>query len=266
MDLMKSFKVNVLSLLNKFKGQEGIKIIPTDLKRDLWTWKKCIADSKEGIPIRDLIEEPPLFPITIISDAAGAALEWVNGKSVNKTIPNDRGVASVWYCGKKTEKTVVLTWPKNLLMGEKSRNGNYFGSKSGTLEAIGLLLPFISYPKDLIGQHIVMQVDNTSLGFGWEKHYCKNDPETSLLIRTLHIIEAYLSCKIYIKYVQRRSTTMARLVDNLSRKSTTTSKDLEKIHSGQVYAANGALIEWLNRPNLDWTLPEKIIADISKLL
>jgi hypothetical protein len=266
MDFMKSYKYNVLSLLNKFKGQEGTKIIPLDMKRDLWVWKKCISDSKEGLPIRNLIDEPPLFPLTIISDAAGAALEWVGGKSINKTIPNDRGAASVWYQGKKVLKTVILSWPKNLLMGEKTRNGVYFGTKSGTLETIGLLLPFISYPKDLVGKHILLQVDNTSLGYGWEKHYCKNDPETSLLLRALHVVESLLSCRIYVKYVRRRSNTMARLVDDLSRKSTTTAKTLQKTKNEQMYISGGALVEWLKNPVLDWTLPEKIVAEIKEKL
>jgi hypothetical protein len=92
MELMKSFKFNLLQLLIKFQGQEGVKIIPEDLKRDLWIWKKCIANSRQGFPIRGFMEEPPIFPKTIISDAAGAALEWINGKSVNKTIANDKGV------------------------------------------------------------------------------------------------------------------------------------------------------------------------------
>jgi hypothetical protein len=41
MELMKSFKFNVLLLLNKFGGQEGVKIIPEELKRDLWVWKNA---------------------------------------------------------------------------------------------------------------------------------------------------------------------------------------------------------------------------------
>jgi len=82
----------LLQLLIKFQGQEGVKIIPEDLKRDLWIWKKCIANNRQGFPIRGFMEEPPIFPKTIISDAAGAALEWINGKSVNKTIANDKGV------------------------------------------------------------------------------------------------------------------------------------------------------------------------------
>ncbi len=195
---MKSFKFNLLQLLNKFQGQEGKKIIPEALKRDLWVWKKCIADSRHGYPIRGFVDEPPINPTMIISDAAGAALEWIDGKSVYKTIANDRGVASILYQGKKVLKTATMTWTGNLLMGLKNRNGSYFGTKSGTLEAVGLILQFTSYPAELIGKKIVLQVDNTSLIYGWEKNYCKKDPETSLLLRVLHVIEVYLPCKIHL--------------------------------------------------------------------
>jgi hypothetical protein len=266
MDLMKSFKFNMLQLLNKFQGQDGVKIIPDALKRDLWVWKKCIADSRQGFPIRDFVDEPPIFPTTIISDAAGAALEWIEGKSVNKTIANDRGVASILHHGGKALKTATISWPGNLLMGQKSINGSYFGTKSGTLEAVGLTLPFVSYPTDLIGKKIVLQVDNTSLIYGWEKHYCKNDAETSLLLRVLHMIEVYLPCKIHLQHVKRCSTTMAKVADQLSRKSSTTSKTLRIIKNSEKFEPKGALYNWLKKPVLDWTLPEKIVSDISKIL
>ena len=266
MELMKSFKFNVLLLLNKFGGQEGVKIIPEELKRDLWVWKKCISESRNGLPIHGLLEEPPLFPFTIISDAAGAALEWIDGKSVNTTLANDRGVASIFYNGKKVLKTCSLTWPQNLLNGDKNRNGIFFGSKSGTLEAVGLILPFISYPKELMGKHILLQVDNTSLIYGWEKHYCKKDPETSLLLRVLHVIEAFLPCKIYVKHVYRCSNDMAKLVDSLSRKTTTTQDCIDAISCGETFQPSGSLMSWLKNPVLDWSLPGKIISDIKEML
>ncbi len=92
-----------------------------------------------------------IFPKTIISDAASVALEWINGKSVNKTIANDKGVDSILHQGEKFLKTATISWPGNLLMGWKNKNGSYFGTKSGTLEAVGLILPFISYPAESIG-------------------------------------------------------------------------------------------------------------------
>jgi hypothetical protein len=36
MELMKSFKFKLLQLLNKFQGQEEVKIIPEALKKDIW--------------------------------------------------------------------------------------------------------------------------------------------------------------------------------------------------------------------------------------
>ena len=263
---MLGFRFNILALLNKFAGQEGKKLIPQTLKRDLWIWKKCIAESKNGFALKNIFDEPPLYPVKIISDAAGAALEWINGKSVNKSMKNDRGVASVLYNGKNVLKTSLLSWPPKLLMGEKTAQGTYFGTKSGTLEAIGLLLPFLSYPFFLKGKHILLQVANTSLVYGWQKRYCKNDPETSLLIRVLHVIEIFLPCKIYVKHVKRCSNPMARLVDQLSRKSSTTEKSLEKIAVGETYYPKGAIYDWLSHPYLDWSLPQRVIDDIALLL
>jgi len=113
-EFMKGFRFNILALLNKFEGKFGRKIIPGAVKSDLVIWKKCIGESKNGLPLRELFGEPLLFPLTIISDAAGAALEWIEGKSVNKTKKDDRGVASVFYSNKKILHTSLFTWPHAL--------------------------------------------------------------------------------------------------------------------------------------------------------
>ena len=125
-------------------------------------------------------------------------------------------------------------------------------------------MPFLSYPSELKNQNILLQVDNLGVVYGWTKKYCKNDPETSLLLRTLHIIEAFLPCKIYVEHVKRCSNNMSRLVDSLSRKSTTTVSDLEKISKGLIHHPSGAICDWLDHPVLDWTFPEKIVKDIQK--
>jgi hypothetical protein len=181
------------------------------------------TERRHGFPIRGFVDEPQIFPTTIISNAAGAALEWINGKSVNKTVTNDRGVASILHRGGKILKTAPMSRPGNLL---KNKNGSYFSTKRGTLEAVGLILPFISYPAELTGKRIVLQVDNTSLIYGWEKHYCKNDAETSLLLQVLHVIEVYLPCKKHMQHVSRCLTTMAKVVYQLSRKSSTTEENI----------------------------------------
>ena len=189
-DFLRSYKFNILWLLRKFDGLETErKLISQELKDDLWVWKKVISEARNGIPIRDIFDEPPLFPKTYVSDAAGAAFEWENGTCKNVTEKGDRGVASVGHMDGKVKSVALLRWPEKLLTCAKNRNGKFFGSLSGTLEAVGLLLPFLTEPKVLRGQHVLLEVDNNSVVYAWEKKHGKIDFELTLLIRCLVILE-----------------------------------------------------------------------------
>ena len=86
------------------------------------------------------------------------------------------------------------------------------------------------------------------------------------MLRVLHVIEVYLPCKIHLQHVKRCSTTMAKLVDQLSRTSSTTAKTLRKIENSEKFKPKGVMYKWLKQPTLDWSLPEKIIKEISVLL
>ena len=70
-----------------------------------------------------------------------------------------------------------------------------WGSKSSALECIGLLLPFVTRPDLVKNKFVILFVDNISLIYAWEKKYCKNDEETSILVRCLHMLEAFLEAK-----------------------------------------------------------------------
>ena len=201
-----------------------------------------------------------------MSDAAGAAFEWSEGKWSNVTIEGDRGVASVGYEKEKVRSVALLKWPEKLLTGAKSRTGKYMGSKSGTLEAVGLLLPFLTRPASLAGHHVVLGVDNQEVMYGWEKKHCGQDPETSVLLRCLHVIEALLHCKIYVVYVKRCSTNMAVLADSLTRKSTTDEKVLQRLRNVTVEEPVGHLLSWLKDPKINWNLPLLLCEDVEQLL
>jgi hypothetical protein len=127
---------------------------------------------------------------------------------------------------------------------------------------MGLLLPFVTSPKTLIGQHVVLGVDNTSVVYGWQKRYSRNDPETSLLIRVLHVIEAYLQFKIYVTHVRRMSTKHAALADALSREATTEGNIRAAMAGVPIHRPWEQLGRWLESPVLDWDLPLKILADV----
>ncbi len=236
------------------------------MKDDLWIWKKTTAAARLGLPLRETFENPPIDVITFVSDAAGASLEWKAGICKNTSIAGDRGVAAIGYKGDQVNWIGTITWPTHLLIGQKSREGKYFGTKSTTLETVGLLLPFLARPKEMMGHHILLQVDNTAVVHAWRKKYLSSDPETSLLIRCLHVIEAFLECKIYVRHLRRMSNPIASLADALSRKATTTQTVLAQLRDVQWDHPRGPLLDWLNEPLLDWELPRKIVSYLTKTM
>jgi hypothetical protein len=265
-DFLMGFRYHLVAFLKKFGGEaQEKKIIPRELKDDLWIWRKAISAARGGLPLGESMENPPLFPFTFVSDAAGAAFEWEGQVCKNRSVPNDRGVATVGYEGERVHTVAIVRWPFHLLTRDKSRGGSYMGAKSGTLEMVGLLLPFLTIPQQLRGRHIVLGVDNTSVVYAWPKRYCKNDPETSLLIRTLHVLEAYLCCKIYVTHVKRMSTPMAVLADHLSRETTITPEDRKRVMDAPIHRPWGKLGRWLENPVLNWDLPLEILQDVKSL-
>ena len=263
----KGFRFNLLDLMNSFGGSENErKLVKSELKRDLYIWKNCLVAAAGGLPLSGLPCEPPVRALKFVSDAAGAAFEWTEGRSVNVSKNGDRGVASVgfdsgkiWFCG-------GTKWPENFLRTARDRSGKFFGTKSTCLEAVGLVVPFLTIPAELCGKFIVLYVDNLNVVYAWEKRHCKADAETSALIRALHIVEARLACKIFVRHMARMSTPMAALADRLSRDSSTSAADrglLEKVGWRQ---PGGALEKWLAAPRVDWELGLKLVKDIDQIL
>jgi hypothetical protein len=267
-EFMLGFRHHLIQLLGKFgnENSNSKRLILDRLKEDLWVWKKAVATSRLGLPLREIFGNPPLGKVCFESDAAGAALAWIDGLSKNITVEGERGMASVEHKKGKIMAVSTLKWPKGLLVGMKSRSGAYFGSKSATLEMVGLFLPFLTQPQNLAGKHIVLQVDNTAVIYAWQKKYSVQDPETSLLVRALHVLEAFLECKIYVEHLKRLSNHVASVVDNLSRTSTTTPELLNELAQVPWAAPRGALVAWLQSPVLDWDLPLKIVDDVKTLL
>jgi hypothetical protein len=123
-DFLQGFRFHLSSFLRKFElGDQASKIIPQMLKDDLWIWKKVIESARLGLPLAESFEAPPLFPCTFVSDAAGAAFEWENGRCKNITNPGDRGEASVKYTNNRLDSISILRWPPHLLTREKSQGG-----------------------------------------------------------------------------------------------------------------------------------------------
>jgi hypothetical protein len=153
-------------------------------------------------------------------------------------------------------------WPKTFLEEAKDEKGAYYGSKTTTLEAIGLLLPFLTKPESLKGKHVVFRIDNIAVVYGWENKQIKNDMAETIVLRAVHLLAAYLGVHVHIQHIPRCSSTLSTLADHLSRKSTTTTADMDMLAGVPKSKINGSLNLWMENPVLDWNLPCKLLREV----
>ena len=138
------------------------------------------------------------------------------------------------------------------------KNSN-LGSKTTTLEFLGILIPFLIIPESLKNQHVVVKVDNAGCFFGWLNKKTSGDVMASILIRTLHVIAYYLECIVHIVHLPRKSSWDAMLTDRLSREKTTTRQDRALLSSFKLPDIPLVLKQWLESPTEDWELPMKLL-------
>ena len=107
-----------------------------------------------------------------------------------------------------------MEWPKGLTqqMDEKRK---HFGCKSITLEAIGILLPFLAFPEKIIGKNVVFEIDNMVVLFRW---YNGNDKTASAVLNSVHYLSSVTGTKVNVEQVNRVLNDIVDLTNELSRK------------------------------------------------
>ena len=247
----KGFKFNQNAFLKQFETEKTWQLhIPENLRKELDIWEKMIIEAMNGQKIPEIIKSTPFICEKFISDAAGPKITWSLQHGHNVNLELDSGFACIGYRENDIHFACVNTWPIKMLQN--------FPSSSAILECIGLIAPFIVNPKMLVGKNILLQVDNSTCVFAWEKRVPKSNETLAILIQTLHIFEAALPCRIFIEHVKRNSNEWAILVDKCSRRSSIRAIDLKKIE-GKTSKMDGPLVEWFEDPVNDWNLPLKIV-------
>ena len=115
---------------------------------------KVANSARTGLPIAEKIGKPGLAAITFYTDAAGASFSLVN-KQRHYHDNEGKGVACIG--GTSIEDIwgwSRLSWPEKLLVGQVDEKGCSFGSKSTTLEAVGILIPLQASEKRLQGKKL----------------------------------------------------------------------------------------------------------------
>ena len=127
------------ALLRKFNGNNNIVLMVTDdLRRDLVVIAKVANSSINGLPIANSPKHPTLAALSCYTDAAGASFTMVTGKRVCHG-NSGRGVSCLMA---ESEDHIWawtrVSWPDHFLTEEKDEKGVFYGSKSMTLESVGL--------------------------------------------------------------------------------------------------------------------------------
>ena len=210
---------------------------------------KVAESTKSGLPIAETISQPGLAALTFYTDAAGASFTVVGGK---RCFHDNVGKGAACIGGTSLEDIwgwTRVTWPDGLLTSQRDEKGCFFGSKSTTLESIGVLLPFITYPKELRNRQLVFRVDNTAVLWGWRSGYVSNDATATEILKCVRYLAGFLGARVFIEHVDRMSTEIASLADEMSRRDTSRSDEGRMaLGRAEFRTVEGFLLEWLKNP------------------
>jgi hypothetical protein len=246
---LKAFRFNQSRFLRDFANQDK-KWLPTpdNLKQELKVWAKVLLSANKPQPIPNLRKNPNLYAKKFISDAAGSQF-----LSTTKC-----GVASVGFDESSFWFATRIFWNSRFLQSA--------ASNMSFLEAIGLLLPFVTVPKKLCGREIVLYVDNLAVVYAWDKRYSKNDEKTSIVIQALHLIEVVLPCRIFVEHEPRRSSYQAKLADNLTRVATTDQPTWDAVKNVWHHQMRSPIAVLIKTCEITWDFPLQIADFVNHLI
>jgi hypothetical protein len=218
---------------------------------ELRIWTNFMED-EEWHPLCGAYVSPPLASIELVSDAAGC-----------KEGDYHRGKLGCGNVGFNHNGEIIfahqLFWPSDVIRSHKDNRERNLGTKTTTLEFLGIIIPFLLIPKQVLCRHVIVKVDNSACYYGWLNKNTPNDELASVLIRALHMISAFLECTVHIKHLPRNSNWEAQLVDRLSREETTTEWDRKLLRSFPDFQLPRKLLNWMRNPVEDWDLPKYLL-------
>jgi hypothetical protein len=217
-------------------------------KIDLRVWFSFLIDLKDNsMPICPPSHSPLLCTKVFTSDAAGLPKggQWLGVIGCGLIGTDEKGDMVLAY---------QLWWDKEMIENHKDGKGSRYGSKTATLEMVGVILPFLLIPEQLAGQHVVCRVDNMACMFRFQNYHMKGDTRASILIKALRLIEACLGSTIHVEHIPRCSNWESEMAENMSRKKSTGFTETQTLARFKHLRPPRKLRNWLNNPAEDWNL------------
>jgi len=253
---LKSFRSELYRDLSGREAESTHKSkLSTNARKELNVWWGFLRDKDPWNRICGPPAEPPIMATVFTSDAAGLPHACL--------YKGDIGVASVGYSGSGSIIFAQRQWyQKRFIMEKTDVDGKRFGNKTTTLEAMGLLLPLLSIPEQLRNKHIVLRVDNMGCVYGFNNHTQGEDSSAEMLLKTVHMIGAALGSKIYVEHAPRRSDWLSEMVDNMSRRSTTSEMEQLTLDRFRHIGKSEIFEKWMKEPKVSFEWP----LDVTKSL
>jgi len=264
---LRGFRHPLQEFLTEF-GEDDVsrRHLPQQALADLRVCAAAVSDTVTGLPIPHRPSCPSLNALVFVWDAAGAQFIRQGDRFIPYCTDRYRGAASlgidnmdnIWFCAR-------VSWPSFFLLHARDTRDHAYGCKSSTLEAVGTLLPFLCCPEQIAGREIILLTDNESVIHGWDSRRVKKDVSASIILRAIHIISFYLGCTVTMRHLPRMSNDLAKLADQLSRSSTTGRKQLQAISGSSSLPIPVQLLNWLENPTEDWTLPIRLLSYVKSI-
>jgi hypothetical protein len=169
-----------------------------------------------------------------------------------------RKMTPAWLSNFGGQKNSLPTKPttKVPVLGTKQQRWNKSGS---------YILPLLLIPNELRNQHIVFKTDKLACVFGHNNKGIKNDACTSILIKSVQHICAFLGSAAHVIHVPCRSDWASEMADNLSHETTTGFLETQMLNRHPSLQTPAVLLDWLQNPVEDWELPFKLLNHVTNI-
>ena len=147
---LKGFKMPLNMCLSAAIAKEVPFVeLSASARGDLEVWARFLMDKEKWIPICHRYSSPPIFHSYFTSDAAGSSVD----SSDNYRL----GCGNVGFSG---DGVIIfayqLFWPKGVLQAARDNKNCSLGSKTTTLEFLGILVPFLVAPELMLNQNSIL--------------------------------------------------------------------------------------------------------------
>jgi hypothetical protein len=144
--------------------RKGETKLSSQSKIDLRVWFSFLEDLKDNsLPICPPSHSPPLCTKVFSSDAAGLPKggQWLGEIGCGIVGTDEKGDTVLAY---------LLWWNREMIENHKDGKVHY-GSKTATLEMVGVILPFLLMPEQLAGQHVCLSSGQHGLRLRFPKFF-----------------------------------------------------------------------------------------------